>query len=217
MHMAKGLKPKADARGRSSARDTTWQEQDEKPPNKPTPSAIHADRDSGFTKEQLNAAQRSFREQLGTIMLALMHTPRYRHMTLSDLTQLAINPLLKSRIAFAYANDPAPNKQVTPTGLAIWASVSDDVDAKIRSQIETGALLVRLQPGDWTSGSIIWLLDIIAPSPQAAAQMLSNFPRVAKAGDFKMHPAIKRLVDEKLLWRIESGAIARAGNEHALN
>ena len=52
----------------------------------------------------------------------------------------------------------------TLSGIAIWASVSEEVDAKIREQIRAGTFPVRLQSGDWNSGNINWLLDVIAPT-----------------------------------------------------
>ena len=36
--------------------------------------------------------------------------------------------------------------------LRIWASVSDDVDAKIREQIQARTFTVRLKADDWASG-----------------------------------------------------------------
>jgi cytolysin-activating lysine-acyltransferase len=65
-------------------------------------------------------------------------------------------------------------------GIAIWASVSEEVDAKIREQIKAGVFPVRLKPEDWTSGKINWLLDVIAPSTKLATSVLANFKQVIK-------------------------------------
>jgi hypothetical protein len=38
-------------------------------------------------------------------------------------------------------------------GIAIWASVSTEVDARIRAQVKARVFPVKLKPEDWTSGS----------------------------------------------------------------
>ena len=47
-------------------------------------------------------------------------------------------------------------------GVAIWASVSAEVDAEIRQQIQAGVFPVRLKAEAWNSGKINWLIDVIA-------------------------------------------------------
>jgi cytolysin-activating lysine-acyltransferase len=39
-------------------------------------------------------------------------------------------------------------------GIAIWAKVSPEVDAKIREQIGSKVFPIRLKPADWASGEI---------------------------------------------------------------
>lgn len=53
-------------------------------------------------------------------------------------------------------------------GFAIWASTSEAVDRlSIREQIKIGTFLIRLNPEDWNSCPINWLLDVIAPARPA--------------------------------------------------
>ena len=68
-------------------------------------------------------------------------------------------------------------------GVVIWASVSDEVDTKIREQIKAGVFPLRLAATDWTSGETNWLLDVIAPTPALATSVLANMKQVVKDGD----------------------------------
>ena len=44
-----------------------------------------------------------------------------------------------------------------PIGVALWARVDDDVEQRLTSGN------ARLRPQDWTSGSKVWVVEIIAP------------------------------------------------------
>ena len=129
----------------------------------------------------------------------MMALPRYRHQTLSDLQHLALDPLIRDRVAIAYPAGKDREALTDITGLAIWASVSEEVDAKIREQIRSGTWPLRLKSEDWTSGEINWLIDVIAPDRKTTASVLANFKQVVKAGDLRLHPIIGRLVDEETL------------------
>ena len=110
------------------------------------------------------AALRSqVRESFGKIVMAMMMLPRYRHQTLGDLQHLVLEPLIRDRIAIAYPGDTERSALSDVVGLAIWASVSEEVDADIRQQIKAGVFPIRLKAEAWNSGSINWLLDVIAP------------------------------------------------------
>lgn len=66
--------------------------------------------------------------------------------------------------------------------MAIPASVSEEVDAKITDQVKGGLFPVRLGAEDWQSGEINWLLDVIAPGEKAALSVTSSFGQVIKSG-----------------------------------
>jgi cytolysin-activating lysine-acyltransferase len=83
--------------------------------------------------------------------------------------------------------------------VAIWASVSEEVDAKIREQIKAGTFPIRLKPEDWQSGSVNWLLDVIAPDRKTAGRVIANFAQVVKEGELRLHPQIGGLVEKELL------------------
>ncbi|GHB50046.1 hypothetical protein GCM10007094_44130 [Pseudovibrio japonicus] len=139
------------------------------------------------------------RESFGKITMAMMMLPRYRNQTIGDLQHLVLDPLIRDRVAIAYPEKGKESDLADVAGMAIWASVSPEVDAKIREQIRAGTFPLRLKADDWTSGDINWLLDVIAPSQKMTASVLANFKQVAKTGPLRMHPLITKLVDEETL------------------
>lgn len=146
---------------------------------------------------QVSELRAQVRESFGKIVLTLMGLPRYRHQSIADLHHLVLEPLIRDRIAIAHPADQDRTALIDITGLAIWASVSEEVDARIREQVKAGVFPVRLKPEDWTSGSINWLLDVIAPDRKTTGRVLANFGRVATGGELRLHPVVAGLVDEE--------------------
>src|SRR5262249_36336055 len=111
--------------------------------------------------KKVAALRAHVRESFGKVVMAMMMMPRYRHQTLADLQHRWLEPLIRDRIAFAYAGkEQGPQSDIA--GVAIWASVSDEVDAEIRQQIKAGVFPVRLKADAWNSGKTNWLIDVIA-------------------------------------------------------
>jgi hemolysin-activating ACP:hemolysin acyltransferase len=148
---------------------------------------------------KIAAVRSQVRETFGKVVMAMMMQARYRRQTLDDLQHLVLEPLLRDRIAIAYPGDADSAPLADLAGLAIWASVSEDVDRDIREQIKAGVFPIRLKPEDWNSGSINWLLDVIAPDERATARVIGNFKQVVKEGSLRLHPIVTRLVDEETL------------------
>lgn len=139
------------------------------------------------------------RESFGKVVMAMMALPRYRHQSLADLQHLVLDPLIRDRVAIAYPAGAEKSELPDISGLAIWASVSEEIDVKIRDQIKSGTWPVRLKAEDWASGNINWLLDVIAPDQKTTASVLGNFQQVVKDGELRLHPIIARLVDKEVL------------------
>ena len=146
----------------------------------------------------------------GQAVLAMMNLPRYRHQTLADLTHLVLDPLIRDRVAFARRTvDGKPlGGDEDVAGIAIWASVSDAVDAKITEQAKAGVFPVRLGNEDWASGDTVWLLDVIAGDRKAATAVLANFRQVAGERPVKIHPIVARLIDPDVLKKLKAHAAA---------
>ncbi|HEX8061740.1 MAG TPA: toxin-activating lysine-acyltransferase [Allosphingosinicella sp.] len=173
---------------------------DERQPQAPASGAPAAQADPEVMKK-VAQLRLQVRESFGKVVMAMMMLPRYRHQTVGDLQHLVLEPLIRDRIAVAHAAEADP--EVTDiAGLAIWASVSEEVDAHIREQVRAGVFPIRLKADDWASGSINWLLDVIAPDSRSTARVIANFRQVVKEGSLRLHPIITRLVDAETLKRM---------------
>ena len=118
------------------------------------------------------------------VVLATMALPRHRHQTVADLSHPFLAPLLRDRVAIAHKAARAPDGTAAPgeetvVGIALWATVSDAVDAAITEQVKAGVFPVRLGPDDWASGETVWLLDVVAADRAQATSLLANFRQVA--------------------------------------
>ena len=158
------------------------------PPKAPDPAVV----------AQMAAFRAKLKASVGEVVLAMASLPRYRSQTLADVLHLVIAPMLSNRVAIAKsaAHEGGPEETV---GIAIWASVSDEVDARIREQIKAGVFPIRLKAEDWNSGEHHWLLDVIAPSQKMATAVLANFKQVAKDKLVHVHPIASQLVDPAVL------------------
>ncbi len=165
--------------------------------------------------EKIAAVRSQVRESFGKVTMAMMMLPRYRNQTLSDLQHLVLEPLIRDRIAIAYPGKKETNGMDDIAGVAIWASVSDEVDGRIREQIKAGTFPIRLKPEDWNSGTTNWLIDVIAPDQKTTASVIANFKQVVKEGSLRLHPIITRLVDEETLKKMGAEKIAGAGTVEA--
>jgi len=154
------------------------------------------------TLKKIATVRAQVRESFGKLAMAMMAMPRYRSQTIGDMQHIILEPLIRDRVAIAYPKDAGENPLADVAGMAIWASVSEEVDGRIREQIKAGVWPVRLKAEDWNSGEINWLLDVIAGNPQATAQVLANFRQVVKDGELKMHPIIGRLVEKDVLEKL---------------
>lgn len=163
--------------------------------------------------KKLAAVRSHVRESFGNVVMTMMMLPRYRHQSLVDLQHLVLDPLLRDRIALAYPRETEDKALADVTGVAIWASVSDAVDAKIREQIGAGVFPIRLKGEEWDSGDNNWLLDVIAPDQKTTATVIANFRQLVKEGGLKLHPLVTRLVDPETLQKMgatRGGAAAEA-------
>jgi hemolysin-activating ACP:hemolysin acyltransferase len=160
--------------------------------------------------EKIAAVRSHVRESFGKVVMAMMMLPRYRHQSLADLQHLVLEPLIRDRVAIAYPGNAGDEKLADITGVAIWANVSEEVDAAIREQIKAGTFPLKLKAEDWTSGDINWLIDVIAPNQRATTSVIANFKQVVKDGSLRLHPIITRLVDPDTLTKMGAEPMAAA-------
>lgn len=165
-----------------------------------TPNGASTDPDAAAElADKLATMRASLRENFGKAVLAMMQVPRYRAQSVSDLQHLVLDPMLKDRLTFAYPGKDGKEAGQDMAGFAIWASVSDEVDARIREQVASGVFPVRLKTDDWTSGKINWLLDVVAQDSKTVTSVIANFRQLSDGGELRLHPLISRLVDEETL------------------
>ena len=157
---------------------------------------------------QITAFKTKLQASIGEVVLAMLNLPRYRNQTLADLMHLVVEPMTRDRIAIARAGGEGKIEETA--GIAIWASVSDEVDAKIREQIQARVFPVRLKSEDWASGETTWLLDVIAPSQKVATAVLANFKQVVKDKPVRIHPLVSQLVDPAVLEKMKVKPVSEA-------
>lgn len=172
------------------------------------PEQVRADVDPAIAAK-IAAVRTHIRESFGKVVMAMMMLPRYRNQTLADLQHLVLEPLMRDRVAIAYPGGEKAGALADMTGLAIWASVNEEADARIREQIQAGTFPIRLKNEDWTSGDINWLLDVVAPDQRTTANVIANFKQVVKEGNLRLHPIITRLVDAETLTKMGAEKIAQ--------
>lgn len=159
------------------------------------------------------ATRARIHEAFGQVILIMAGVPRYRHLALYELQALVMEPLLRDKIAMARARTPDGSANVAaPAGIAFWASVSDEVDARIKEQIAANVFPVRLKPEDWGSGPNTWLLDVIAPNTQVVTTVLSTFQAAMKQpGEIRIHPFVARQIDPEVLKKMSDRQPSSAG------
>ena len=172
------------------------------------PSIVTSQSPTADTLQKLAETKQKIQSTFGQIVLAMCVVPRYRNLLLSELQQLVLDPLSHDKIVLALPGNPQndPTIAAAPATIAIWASVSEAVDKRIREQTAAGVFPVRLRPEDWSSGEIVWLLDVIAPSEKMATEVLKSFRQVTKKDALNVHPVVTRLVDQKILETLSSAA-----------
>jgi len=154
--------------------------------------------------KRLAETRQKIQSTFGQIVLAMCVVPRYRNLLLAELQQFVLDPLSQDKIVLALPANPEndPKVATAPATIAIWASVSEDVDKRIREQVTSGVFPIRLKPEDWSSGDIVWLLDVIAPSEKMATEVLKSFRQVAKKDAVNVHPVVAKLVDKDILSKL---------------
>lgn len=165
--------------------------------------------DSSVLDHYLQLRQRSV-TAIGETVLAMIATERYRNQSVGNLRDILVEPMLRDRVVLAMTRPPEGNTKpfLPQTSIAIWASVSAEVDARISQQAAANVFPIFLKPEEWVSGDIVWLLDVIAPSAALTSAVIGQFRKVANTSNIKMHPAILRMIPAELLAELLGAARA---------
>lgn len=93
----------------------------------------------------------------GEVASLLVRSREHAHFAIPDLEWLVVPALENSQ--FTIVRSPMANdRRILPRAAVLWATVSDDIDAKIRAEIATHP---RLSAKERASGNNVWITDII--------------------------------------------------------
>jgi hemolysin-activating ACP:hemolysin acyltransferase len=105
----------------------------------------------GFMKSKMTAAS------FGEMVSLLMRSAHYKHYSLADLEWLLLPPIMHNQFLVVEARSKENGASV-PVGLALWASVSEEVNERLSENLDQP---IKLRPDEWQSGEINWLVDMI--------------------------------------------------------
>lgn len=166
------------------------------PPAQPIPAAVQqpaappAEAPAGLAPEAMKnaaAVSKAVMAAFGEIVTVLMRTQDHRGKPLSDLEWLAVPAVTTGQFALAEAQSKT-NGMMAPVGLILWASVSPEVDARLRANLASG---LTLKPEDWKSGDILWVVEAVG-DPKILQAMLQR----TSQNEWKGRPANLRIRDK---------------------
>lgn len=133
------------------------------------------------------AASKAVMAAFGEIITVLMRTQEHRGKTLSDLEWLVVPAVTTGQFALAEAQSKT-NGMMAPVGLILWASVSAEVDQRLRANLASG---ITLKPEDWKSGDILWVVEAVG-DPKILQAMLQR----TSQNEWQGRPANLRIRDK---------------------
>ncbi len=90
----------------------------------------------------------------GSLVTLLMRSEKDRPRPIADLEWMVAPAISTGQFAIADAQSKKTGA-ISPIGAVLWAMVSEEVDAKLSN---TSNEHVQLQPQDWRSGNIPWIV-----------------------------------------------------------
>lgn len=105
---------------------------------------------------------------LGEVVFLMMSPPSHKHLFITDLEWLVMPPLTLRQFRLWRQGN-------RPIAFASWAFLSDEVGERVMGGVR------RLKPADWKSGDNAWLMDVIAPNPEFAKQMVDELKKTVFA------------------------------------
>ena len=85
-----------------------------------------------------------------------MRSPQFRGMPLQEVEALVVPAVMSGQFLVAEAQSKSKGF-VTPVAIALWATVSAEIDQRLAQDLEKP---FRLAPTEWRSGDIAWLITI---------------------------------------------------------
>ena len=107
-------------------------------------------------KKRANAAKH-VAASFGEIVTLMMRSAADKSITLQDLEWMVVPALQSGQFAVAEAQ-ARDTGAVMPVGAVLWAFVSPEVDQRLSNTLDQPT---RLQPAEWRSGDIPWIVMAI--------------------------------------------------------
>ncbi|MGE5266010.1 MAG: toxin-activating lysine-acyltransferase [Deltaproteobacteria bacterium] len=137
----------------------------------------------GLSKEELRrraTIAKQLSSAFGEIVTLLMRSEAERQRSLADLEWMIVPALMAGQFAIAEAQSKETGA-VAPMAAVLWAMVSEDVDRRLAAELDKP---VRLQPSEWRSGDIPWVIAALG-EPNTTGQLLGQLSKTV----FKERPA----------------------------
>lgn len=113
------------------------------------------------------AMSRQVSAAFGDIVSVLMRSPGFKAMPLGELEGFVVPAVATGQFSVAQAQLKT-NGAVAPVGAVLWASVSPEIDQRLAGAPDKP---IRLQPNEWRSGDIIWIVEAAGDRRVIAAQL----------------------------------------------
>lgn len=114
---------------------------------------------------------------LGETAAVLMKSRQYRSVSLADFQAMVLPAITSGQFLVARAYSASIGLTV-PVAVALWASVSEQVDRRLAEKVDGPT---ELSPEEWTSGDIPWLVTYVG-APGAINQMLESLQQKTLKG-----------------------------------
>ena len=150
-----------------------------------TASTVSASEPRAPSKQEGNRGagrQSPFAQRFASIVAVLMRDANFRQMPLADLEWLVIPAVMSGQCRLAHSPPPvgASSKVpgvMLPVAVALWASVSDEIDARLSTSLDKRAVV---KPSEWTTGNNLWLLAVAGDK-----RAIPTFLKQLEAQDFQ--------------------------------
>lgn len=168
------------------------------------PELIHEIDDAPYDAVAAELGPMVHAAAFGEIVSLLMASPAHRETKVGDLARFVSPAIATRQYVVAKAQRKNLSSAPLPVGAAFWASVSAEVDARLRAAQNAP---VSLALEEWKSGDVLWLVDLVAVDAVRAA-MLRDLDRRVGAG----RPIYVKTRDAAGVFRVEtvSDILARA-------
>jgi hemolysin-activating ACP:hemolysin acyltransferase len=130
------------------------------PPEGPQETHQEAPALSPEEAQQRAAHSKKLLMSFGEIVSVMMRSPQFRNASLADLEKLVVPAVVSGQFIVAEAQSKSSGF-VTPVGVVIWATVSDEIDQRIMA---TPDQPIQLENNEWRSGDNPWLIALLGDS-----------------------------------------------------